>query len=1250
MAVKWTEEQKQVIDLRDRNILVSAAAGSGKTAVLVERIIARLTKDTYPVDVERMLIVTYTEAAAAEMKERIVDALEKALAKNPSDIHLKRQLALIHTAKITTIHSFCLSVIREYFHTIDLDPGFRIAEEGEIRLLKQDVMREMLEARYEQGSEEFLRFVETFATGRGDDQLSELIQELFEYAGSYPDADAWLDGCADAYDTGLSEGSPFVQALLSYMKECLQDIQKLFAEAEEICREADGPYMYEKTIEADWQRLEPVFNARDLEGYFLAFQSLGAWAKLAANRDKEVSREKAERVKALRGAWKKLADDIQCGFFFQPRGEMEEDIALSRPVIHTLVELVKEFDRAFAAKKAEKNVIDFRDMEHFALKILTRREEGKLVPSEAAKEYQEQFVEVMIDEYQDSNLIQEAILGSVSRSSKGENNLFMVGDVKQSIYRFRLSRPELFMEKFDSYSTEEGDCRRIDLHKNFRSRREVLDSVNVIFRQIMTRKLGKIEYDDNAALYVGATYKEQKGNETEILVIDTETLGEEEESPEDGGYEGGTGGKGRSAGADAARETEARAAAERIHALLESHRVWDKELNEFRPVQCRDIALLTRSLAGWTDIFIRVLGEEGIPAFAPSKEGYFGTPEIGWMLDYLRVLDNFRQDIPLAAVLKSPFGECTNEELACIRKRYPKVAFHEAALMTAGILDEPEQTDADADTDAKRNAGEGKREETEEIPQAMREKLARIFGELARFRERVPYTAIHDLLWMIMKETGYRDYVYAMPGGEQRLANLEMLLARAKSFEAASYKGLFHFVRYIGQLQKYNVDFGEAGIYDEGTDAVRVMSIHKSKGLEFPVVIVAGMGKQFNTQDLKGSIVVHPELGVGMDAVDLVRRTKCPTIFKKIIQTETKLENLGEELRVLYVAMTRAKEKLILLGTVSKAAKKLADYEAREEDARTPLSFTTLAGAKCYYDWVLPAAAKLSGTLPLTVTLLDPGGIRAGGRTRRKMDRVEKEMFLNAAADRTHPLAKTDERFAKRLMEQFTYRYPFEKEEQFKLKYTVSELKKRSMPLLLREPGEDGEILVEEEEVIPLVPKFMQEEHELTGASRGSAYHKLLELLDFTKEYTKDTLAAAVAHFQEEKLLSEEMAVCIRAEDIQHFLSTDIGKRMHQAALLGRLYREQPFVFGIDAGEMYPGADNGELVLIQGIIDVFFEEEDRLIVLDYKTDKAREAGELVEKYQEQLHLYGRALEQMTGKKAAEKVIYSFTLRQEIVLE
>lgn len=1229
MGVQWTKEQQEVISLRGKNILVSAAAGSGKTAVLVERIITRLTKDACPVDVDRLLIVTYTDAAACEMRERIGAAIAKALEERPGDVRLKKQEALLHTAKITTIHSFCLSVIREYFHTIDLDPGFRIAEEGELKLLKQDVMRELLEAKYEEGSADFLRFVESFATGREDTKLEEIIGQLYEFAGSYPEPEAWLDGCAAVYGGSMEADAPYMRRMMAYIRACLENMAQDMEAAAEVCESTDGPASYTKTVADDREILAPLLAAKTYEELYQAYVLLRPWGRLAAQKtETEQEERKKEQVKRLRDGWKKTVGELRDSFFFQSPEEMRLDMQMCRPVAKMLVELVKEFQKRLAEKKAEKNLIDFRDMEQFALQILTRKEDGALVPSEVAREYQDLFEEVMIDEYQDSNLIQEAILTSVSRVSRGEYNLFMVGDVKQSIYRFRLSRPELFMEKFDTYSTtEEGLERRIDLHKNFRSRAEVLEAANAVFRQIMTKKLGKIAYDDRAALYVGASYPEMPGNETEVLVIDTEV--DEDEAKE------------RKSGKETAREMEARAVAERIHALMESQKVWDASAGAFRPLRYSDIVILTRSLAGWTDVFTQVLNREGIPAFAGSKEGYFSTLEIGWMLDYLRVLDNYRQDLPLSAVLKSPFGACTNEELARVREAYPGLPFCEAVLRCAGVMED------------------GKEPERR-LPEEICGKLRAVFGRLESFRARVPYTAIHDLLWEIMTETGYRNYAAAMPGGEQRLANLDMLLTRAKAFEATSYKGLFHFVRYIEQLRKYDVDYGEAGIYDEQTNAVRIMSIHKSKGLEFPVVIAAGMGKRFNTQDIRSSVVLHPELGLGIDAVDVERRTKCSAILKKVIQTETGLENLGEELRVLYVAMTRAKEKMILTGSVAGAAKKLETYGAvlRPDGEILPAAageklpgeaaFTALTGARTYFDWLLPAVCRLPETVPVRARVIRMADLVREETGREEADVLEKDVFLREILDEESPLAGENPAFAKRLAEQFSYRYSFEGEEQIKLKYTVSELKKRAS---MSEDGADlGALLVEEEDVIPLIPQFLQEEEELTGASRGSAYHKLLELLDFAQEYDAESLQTAVDDFQKEGVLSGEMAACIRIPDLLHFLGTDVGKRMHRAAMAGTLYKEQPFVFGVDAKEIYPGSDSEELVLIQGIIDVYFEEDGELVVLDYKTDRVGDGGELVEKYQEQLHLYGRALEQMTLKTVKEKVIYSFTLAEEIPLD
>lgn len=1190
MAVSWTDEQQKVIDLRNRNLLVSAAAGSGKTAVLVERIISRIQKDNPPIGVDELLVVTFTEAAAAEMRERIGRALG--------------QVETMHTAKIMTIHSFCLSVIKEYFHTIDLDPGFRVAEEGELKLVKADVVEELLEEKYEEGSSEFLQFVESFATGRDDTKLEEMILRLYEYAGAYPDPEAWLDGCALSYENALDEESIFMKKLMPYVKNSISDLLRDMDFAVEICESMNGPAAYLDTIAKDRVIVETLTNPTTYMEFCHAFQNLENWPRLASCRDKSVDPDKLKMVKDLREVWKKKVSEIQKSYFEKSPEEQKEDLNLCLPVIQVLVQLVKEFGNAFAKKKAEKNMIDFHDMEQFALKILTQKEDGKFVPTEVAKAYQKQFAEIMVDEYQDSNYLQETILTSVSRMSQGENNMFMVGDVKQSIYRFRLSRPDLFMEKYDTYSLEDGSSQRIDLHKNFRSRAEVLDATNSIFRQVMTKDLGGIEYDENAALYVGANYEEMSGNVAELLIVDT--------APEADGAQ-------MKVSVEEARELEIKAVAQRIHRLMEEQVIWDKHAEAFRPVQYKDIVLLSRSLRGYSDVIIKTFAEEGIPVYAESKEGYFETLEISWILDYLRVLDNYRQDIPLTAVLKSPFGNCTNEELAQIRRGWENVPFHEAVLRTAGICWEEEA------------------EMSNPIPEKTVKKVKCIFHQMETFRKMVSYTSIQELLWKIVKETGYQDYISAMPGGEQRSANLDMLFVKAKTFEKTSYKGLFHFVRYMDQVKKYELDTGEAGIFNEQTDAVRLMSIHKSKGLEFPVVIVCGMGKQFNTQDTKQSVVLHPDLGIGIDAIDVERRTKATTIVKEIIRNEEKLESLGEELRVLYVAMTRAKEKLILAGTYANVWKAFEEFADIPKNENGTLTYSRLVGANRYFDWVLPAAASVSEmVIERNVVCLDD--ILVAEVLQEEEAVFEKQIFLSM-------LEQGEEHTKQKawVQEQLDYVYPF-REEQLKMKYSVSELKHQAME---ETAGETAEELFKEQSAY--VPSFIKKEEELTGASRGSAFHKVMELLDFTKIYTSEGLKEEIEHLKEEGYLDAEMAACIHVADVMYFLSSDAGKRMHEAAKAGKLFKEQPFVMGVDAKTFYPESESEELVLIQGIIDVFWEEDGALVVLDYKTDKVWKTQQLVDKYQEQLHLYGKALQQMTEKPVKEKVIYSFTLREEIVL-
>lgn len=1198
MGVQWTAEQQKVIELRNRNILVSAAAGSGKTAVLVERIIRMLTDEEHPVDVDRLLIVTFTEAAAAEMKERIRGAIESALEQNPGNPHLQRQATLIHSARITTIHSFCLSVIREHFHVIDIDPGFRIAEEGELKLLKQDVLENLLEECYTEGTEAFLEFVEKLGSGRTDKKLEELILQLYEYSRSYPQPDKWLKQCAEQY----AKNRDYIDAGENLIRQYLNDLSGILQAGIKICEEPDGPYMYADMLEADMAELDRLMDAACFEEMYECIDSL-KWKTLSRKKDESVSEKKREDVKALRDSVKKKIKDLKAAYFYEEPEEIFRDMADAYGTMQVFAELVIRFAEAFAQEKQSKNLIDFGDMEQFALRILTEEKDGELVPSVTAREYQEQFYEVMIDEYQDSNLIQEAILTSVSTVSQGKNNVFMVGDVKQSIYRFRLSRPELFMEKYDTYSTDDGEKQRIDLHKNFRSRTDVLDGVNYIFRQIMRRELGGIRYDDKAALYPGAKFEpdvDEAGEslqKMELILINPETETE-----------------------DSARETEARIVARKIKEMVRSAKVTDRATGKLRKAEYRDIVILTRSIKGWADVFAAVLAEEGVPAYAGSKEGYFETYEVSVLLDYLQLLDNQRQDLPLAAVLTSPFAGLNVQELAEIRLAAGEGFFYEAAEAIAF---------------GTREVAGG---------ESLRKKLKECYECLEHFREIVPYTAIHELLWKIIEETGYGVYISAMPGGGQRQANVEMLVEKAAAFEGTSYKGLFNFVRYIEQLQKYDVDYGEANISDEQADTVRIMSIHKSKGLEFPIVFVAGMGKRFNTRDVSGSIIIHPEWGVGLDVVDLERRTKIPSFLKKIIQQEVKLENLGEELRVLYVALTRAKEKLIMVGqagekqiqqTMTFAEELQIETGMKTNEEPGSMPFYQLAEARTYLDWVLPAL--LNKDAPVTIYVAGTPEADQAEAVERQGDMIARDVLEHWDTQSVY-----DEKLRVHLERQFAFSYPYAEEQKLKLKFTVSELKKRAY---LQEEG--GELTFEEPEVVPLIPQFLQEEEELTGASRGSAYHKLLELLDFKKEYEEDTLTETIAELQNDRKLSDEMAECIRIPDILHFLNCNAGRRMQKAAQSGRLFKEQPFVLGVDAKEIYPETVSDETILVQGIIDVYFEEGGELVVLDYKTDNVSTAEQLREKYHAQLDYYAQALEQLLKKKVKEKIIYSFTLEEEI---
>ena len=1290
MGVSWTTEQQQVIDLRNRNILVSAAAGSGKTAVLVERIVKIITDKNHPVDIDHLLIVTFTNAAAAEMRERIGNAIEKALDEQPGDEHLLRQLTLIHNAQITTIDSFCLYVVRNHFHEIDLEPNFRIGDEGELKLLREDVLGKVLEQNYEEPSEAFSDFVEGYASGRTDAALNEMILQLYEFSRSYPWPEKWLDSFVGIYRIENREEldrAEWLAPLTQNIRFVLKDCEQLLKQALAVTQQDDGPDMYEKAVRSDLEKYESLSKLTSFCELSVALSDI-KYDRLASSRGFEGDPDKLELVKSLREQAKDVVKKLCKQYFFCSPEMMIEQLERTEPMLEEVVRLTKQFADEFAAAKRRKNLVDFHDVEHFALQILVDEETEKV--KKTAEEFRDTFEEIMIDEYQDSNEVQETLLRSISREERGENNIFMVGDVKQSIYRFRLARPELFMKKYDSYSLEESTTQRIDLHKNFRSREEVLTCTNDIFYKIMVRSLGNVEYDAEAALYPGASYPVSADFTPEILLADSndELLEDTEFSDK--------------------KTLEAKIVAEEIRHLMKTQPVTDKATGELRAARYSDIVILLRSLSGWADSLVEVLNGNGIPAHTVSSTGYFSTVEVQTVLSMLRLLDNPRQDIPMAAVLRSPMAGLTDEELAVLRLEDGSVPFHEAVLELAeGLYEEDGQKEI-SDSEADRKQGRNADEKTENhIEITAHRKLLKFYKKYKQLRQLVPDTPIHELIEIILRETGYGHYVAAMPAGNRRTANLNMLLEKAAAYEKTSYKGLFHFVRYIDELQKYDVDFGEADMVGENEDVVRIMSIHKSKGLEFPIVIVSGMGKNFNKQDTRSKMVLHPELGIGLDYMDGKKRIKSPTIAKKAIAKQIDLENLGEELRVLYVALTRAKEKLILTGTLKDAPEKLEFFRqqaalyAHSSDT-TAIPYLTRESAAGYLDWILPAVLSYGDKYP----------VRIVEAAELVLDEVENQLEQNEdLTERIEEIEAADTQLVGQLKQRFSQRYPYQTDILRKNKYSVSELKHRAMREKFEAEQEETVPAFLEEPVTPTIPLFIQRqgivEQEAQnkaqdagqeaeskaeqkiesntanrGALRGTAVHRVMECYDFTSEKSVQEQMDAM---EKEEKITADMRTLVKERIVADFVSSETGKRMALAQRMGALYREKPFVMGFTEEELEnygfgAGAQmieneaqtenaqqeimsenvsqenhmhEEDLTLIQGIIDVFWIEDDGITVLDYKTDRVDTAQELIDRYATQLKLYADALERVfaTRKlKVKEILIYSFRLEKLISIE
>ena len=1229
--MNWTDEQKSVIETEGSNILVSAAAGSGKTAVLVARIMRKILGGSDPVDVDRLLIVTFTRAAAAEMRQRLYTELLEMKKRDPGSERAARQILLLHHAEITTIDAFCADVVRNYGYTRDIAPGFRTADEGEIRLLERDIARKTVDDAF--GSEGAERegvelLADSFAAGRSDRILEDMILRVYRAAESDPDPEGWLRRQRSGGDAADIGQAPW---MLEYLEDFRERIRNCLFLAEQNLEMAAAPGMPENCLEAARSDIGILEGLLAAEGYEELRRGLTAVSYKSLQGGKRGDAAGAELKKSFmkaRDRLKKQIGGLQDELFPGSLSEAAAVEAKSGRVLDALLDLTERFIANFSEAKGKKNIRDFADIEHAALQILTG--EGGRTP--AAAELAERFSEVMIDEYQDSNYLQEAILTAVSRIPEGRGNYFCVGDVKQSIYSFRQARPELFMEKFRAYRENPGSGIRIDLHRNFRSGSEVIDTVNGIFEQIMIPEVGGISYDDSARLVKGAALADSPHCVSEFMPV---FVGEK-----DSGGESVLG----DTGSGAARECEARAVGERILELIRNGRLRDSDGVSLRPVSYRDIVILLRTVHGVADEMVRVLGSMGIPAYSEVGEGYFNAPEVQAVLSFLEILDNPRQDIPLAAVLHSAFVGLSSGELAEIAAGCGEDLRGKKGVLLIDRLRGYAAAGGDA---------------------ALREKTADFLACLDRLRECVNYMPIHELIVRLLGETGFLSYVSAMPGGAQRELNLRLLVDRAADYGKTSYSGLFNFVRYIRNMEKQEIDPGEQSTLSGDDDVVRIFSIHKSKGLEFPVVFLTGLGRMFNFSSLNAVPLIHPDLGIAADYLDPVMRLRVPTIRKRALAVRLKRDQAGENLRILYVAMTRAKQKLILSGTI-RDEKTLDEKRAAPAGGGGTLSPGSILGARSFLDWIIPAADRIfeedrkTGRKPFLVFRpAYPSELAAAGygaETRK----TETLAFLGSLdPDRVY---STEMREA--MEERFRFRYPYAGRENIPAETSVSELKRRAAWSGQADGSEElpAHRLYEEPLPSPIVPGFIRRKageeeeagggQEFTGAAAGTAYHRVMELLDFgaleaAGGDAAEAVRAQIAAMRAGGRLGAEETEAVDPGKIVSFVESPIGKRFAAAAAAGRLVREQPYVSMERASDLDADWPSDEEVLVQGIIDAYFIEDGAVVLVDYKTDRVRDGAELLRRYRIQLRLYARALQAATGLPVSEKIIWSFALGAEI---
>lgn len=1140
------------------------------------------------------------------MRERILEAIYQKIEENPEDENLQKQINLLGKASICTIHSFCLDVIKNNFYEIDTSANFRIAEGAEIELLKQEVLEDIFEKKYLEEDKEFLNLIDIYTNYQSDDPLKDLILKIYRYIQASPFPEAWLKEKIEMFTK--KEEIDFAktiwgQVILQAFSEDLQDAIVSLKSAKKKLENISEMQKFYQTICCDLDKLELI--SRHLEKWDEIYQLANDLQFDKWPIDRKAPMDLKEEAKEIRDRVKKnISVSIEKYFIFTSKQALE-DIFFMYQTLDSLEKIVLEFSKEFRKRKKEKNMIDFNDIEHFALEILVKKnEDGTISRTEVARKYQEKFEEIAIDEYQDSNLVQEYILSSISNG----HNIFMVGDVKQSIYKFRQARPELFLEKYETYKLKEEkkekDDLKIQLFKNFRSRKNVLDVTNLIFDNIMSRKLGDIHYDIQEYLNLGADFPEIEENKkgvssAEVHILDVSEKEEEhiwnqeeqEETKQEEPIENAV--------------LEAKFVANKVQEILDSKIViWDKKQG-YRPVTYKDIVILLRSTSTLAPIYEKELNHKNFPVFSDTGLEYLDTVEIQTIMSLLKIIDNPVWDIPLVTVLRSSIGGFSDNELIQIRLVNQKVDFYEAMLEYIAVNKDK-----------------------------LAEKIKNFLKMLETFRNEQEYLPLDQLIWKIYMDTGYYHYVSLMPNGALRQANLKMLFERAKQYEKASFKGVYNFINFIDKLKQSSNDLGAAKLIGENDNVIRIMSIHKSKGLEFPIVFVSSMGKNFNMQDLNDPILLHQELGLGPKVIDSKRRIEYTTLAREAIKIKTKIESLSEEMRVLYVATTRAKEKLIMTG-VSKDAKK--EMEEKEkltqvyEKKQGKLSDILLKKYKSYLDWIelvyLSNQKKIQEENIFSLTIHDRKELLS---LLEEEEQKETEDILKQIEDKT-----INEEEIEELKETLDWEYPFKASILIPSKTSVTQLK---------ELKKQEKIETEKYSKLDTIPKFLQNELEVSPARKGTLMHLCIQKLNEKEEYTLEKLKEMTEMLQAKAIITELEKKAINIPKLYEYTKSHLWKELKEAK---QIEKEKPFYINLSAKELNPNNPD-EMVLVQGVIDLYYiSKQDELILVDYKTDFVKEENELILKYQEQLKIYQRALEKALNRKVNHIYLYSVYLNKEI---